>query len=159
MRCSPVACCLTLAVSLAVPATLRAEIDPYAAARAEVRRELELAKRESRYYWQIEYPRQRRELGAAIELTELEIKRHKALLREYRPFNRFSVGNPLSLTIADLDICLRDAELRLNELRHERNNLVRFHSDEARLRDLRVIEARRRLIDLEGGELIEISLP
>jgi hypothetical protein len=159
MQNSPVVCCLAVAVVYVTPTTLRAEIDQYAAARAEVRLELELAKRESRYYWQIEYPRERRLLNAAIELTEAEIRRHRALWREYRSFNRYSVGNPLSLSVADLEICLLDAELRLDELRHERNNLVRFHSDEARLRDLRVVDARRRLIELEGGELIEIGTP
>ena len=159
MRCSPVVCCLALAAVYAMPSTLRAQVDENSTARAAARFELELAKRDSRYYWQIEYPRERRDLNAAIALTEAEIKRHKALWREYRPFNRFSVGNPLSLTIADLEICLLDAELRLNELRHQRNNLVRFHSDEARLRDLRVVEARRRLIELEGGEVIEIGTP
>jgi hypothetical protein len=150
---------LALVVVGAAPASLRAEVDPYAAARADARRDLQFALMDSRYYWQIEYPRQRRELQAAIELTEAEIEWQRALLREYRPFNRFSVGNPLSLTFKDLEICLRDAELRLNELRYERNNLVRFHSDEARLRDLKVLEARRRVIEIEGGEVIEISVP
>lgn len=159
MRFSPAACCLALVVVGAAPASLRAEVDPYAAARADARRDLQFALMDSRYYWQIEYPRERRLLNAAIELTEAEIRRHRALWREYRSFNRYSVGNPLSLSVADLEICLLDAELRLDELRHERNNLVRFHSDEARLRDLRVVDARRRLIELEGGELIEIGTP
>jgi hypothetical protein len=150
---------LALAAACLMPTGLQAQVDDYAAALTHARIELELAKRESRYYWQIEYPRQRRELNAAIELTEAEIHRHKTLLREYRPFHRFSYGNPLTLTIEDLRICLREAELRLNELRHERNNLVRFHSDEARLRDLRVMAARHRMIELQGGAVIAISLP
>ena len=54
-------------------------------------------------------------------------------LREYEPFSLFYTGQPLFLPAQDLRICVREAELRLEALRDERNNLVRFHSDEGRL--------------------------
>jgi hypothetical protein len=158
MRSSLITCCFALAAA-AMPSLVRAENESFDTARAEARRELQLAKLDSRHYWQVEYPRMRHDLNAAIRLTEAEIRRHKALLREYRPFSRFPVGHPLTATIHDLEICLLDAQLRLDALRQERNFLVRFHSDEARLYDLRIVEARRRVIALEGGEVIEISQP
>jgi len=130
------------------------EVDPFELAAA--RRELAIAKLEARHYWQVEYPRRRRELNAAIELTDLEIRAMKRTLREYDPFNRFYTGQPLFLPAQDLRICIRDAELRLDALRAERNNLVRFHSDEGRLLDLRVAEARQRVVALEGGGYIEL---
>jgi hypothetical protein len=157
MRFSPIVLLLTFTAAGFTTSDSFGEDNSYAAARAHARRDLQLAKLDSRYYWQIEYPRQRRALHAAIRLTEAEIRCQKLLLREYQPFNRYSVGNPLSLTINDLEICLLEAELRLDELRQERNNLVRFHSDDARLLDLEVLEARRRVIELEGGGVIEIS--
>ena len=42
--------------------------------RADVRRDLAIAKAEASYYWQVEYPQQQRDLNAAIELTDAEIK-------------------------------------------------------------------------------------
>jgi hypothetical protein len=128
-----------------------------AAVRAEVRCELAAAKAAARYYWQVDYPQQQCDLNAAIELTELEIRATKNQLHQYEPFDHFSYGAPLYMPIQGMRICLREAELRLDRLRNERNNLIRFHSDQAYLLDQRVAEIRARLVELEGGEAIEIG--
>ena len=91
---------------------------------------------ELRNYWQVEYPRQQRHLNAAIELTEAEIRNYEERLREYQPFNRFSTGQPFLVTLQELRMCLREAELRLRDLWAERNALLRFHADEWRLLEM-----------------------
>ena len=63
------------------------------------------------------------------------------------------------MPIQGMRICLREAELRQDRLRQQRNALIRFHSDQGYLLDQRVAEIRARLVELEGGEVIEIGLP
>lgn len=149
MRFSPslismaiVAACLPHAFAIAQETSVASE-------RIRARRELELAKIDLRHYWQVEYPRQQRHLNAAIELTRLEICDLQERLREYRPFTRFSTGDPFMVTIQNTRMCLRDAELRLRDLWAERNALVRYHSDQYRELELRVHEARLRVVELE----------
>jgi hypothetical protein len=129
------------------------------AARAEARCELAAAKAAARYYWQVDYPQRQSDLNAAIELTEMEVKAYKLQFRQYEPFNQFSIGGPLYMPIQQMNICMREAELRLDRLRQQRNALIRFHSDQGYLLDQRVAAARARLIELEGGEVIEIGAP
>jgi hypothetical protein len=102
-----------------------------------------------RHYWQVDYPRQQRNLNAAIELTKCEIRDLQFRLRQYQPFTRFSTGDPFMVTIQNTEMCLREAEFRLRELWAERNALVRYHSDQYRELELRVHEARLRVIELE----------
>jgi hypothetical protein len=134
-----------------------AQVDANSAEMAAARRELAVAKIEANHYWQVEYPRRRRELNAEITFVDAELRAMKELLREYGPFSRFSTGQPLFLPIQDLKLCILDAELRLRALRDERINLVRFHSEEGQLLDLRVADARARLVALEGGGVIEFE--
>jgi hypothetical protein len=125
--------------------------------RRAARRELELAKMDLRHYWQVEYPRQQRHLNAAVELTRLEIRDLELRLREYRPYTRFSTGDPFMITIQNTRMCLREAELRLRDLWAERNALVRFHSDRWRELEMRVHEARLRVRELEPAEEPAVS--
>jgi hypothetical protein len=120
--------------------------------RAALRRELESANLELRHYLQVEFPRMRRQLDAQIQLTEAEVRVLQARLREYRPFNKFSTGNPLSVTIQHTQMCLLDAELRLADLRAERNNMIRFRSDQWRVLEMRAFDVRMRLAELERTE-------
>ena len=108
----------------------RAEFSP--AERTAARRDLEQAKIELRHYWIVEYPRQRRQINAAIDLTYTEIRNLREQLRAYGPFNRFSTGQPFLLTMQRVRMCLQVAELRLSDLQAERNALMRFHPDEFR---------------------------
>ena len=138
-----------------------AQDETYAEERAAARRELLLAKLELRHYWQIEYPRMRRHLQAQIDLTNAEIRNYKERLREYEPFDRFTVGRPLFVTIQELRMCLLDAEHRLRDLWAERNALIRFHSDDWRLLEMNVHEARLRVAAIEAAHeaVAESELP
>jgi hypothetical protein len=130
-----------------LPAQESVESDRFAA-----RRDLEFAKIDLRHYLQVEYPRQKRHLDAQIQLTEAEVRTLRDRLREYRPFNKFSTGGALVYAIQDVRMCLLDAELRLDDLRAERSHLIRFHSDQWRLLEMRAFEARARVAELERSE-------
>jgi hypothetical protein len=121
-------------------------------ARIAARQELLQAKIDLQNYWQIEYPRQRRELNLAIELTQAEIKGAEEQQEALRPFTRFTIGEPFPLTIANLRVCRKAAELRLNNLQAERNSLIRFHGDDFRILEMRVQAARQRVADLEAND-------
>jgi len=158
MKFSLAICCMTItAMSLAVQA--RAQDQPSMQARVAARHELEMAKIELRNYWQIEYPRQRRALNAAIELTEAEIKVYEERLNAYRPFTRFTIGEPLLVTIQDLQMCLKESELRLKDLQAERANLIRFHGDDFRALEIRVQQARLRVAELEANDVVVAQPP
>jgi len=149
MRFSPAAICLAIGLLGLLPSSLLAQNDSYYEERAVARRELELAKMELRHYVQVEYPRLRRHLDAEIRLTQAEIRNYKARLHEYRPFDRFSTGSPFTITLQELRMCLLAAELRLRDLWAERNALVRYHSDEWRVLEMVVYEARLRVAAIE----------
>ena len=150
MRFSPTILLSAIAIFSLNVSPAHAQEVPDPAARMTARRDLELAKMELRHYWQVEYPRQQRHLNAAIELTEAEIRDYRERLHAYRPFDRFSLGQPFLVTLQELRMCLRDAELRLRDLWAERNALVRFHSDDWRFLEMKVYEARLRVAELEA---------
>lgn len=118
-------------------------------ARVAARRDLEWAKMELRHFWQVEYPRQERQLNSAIELTGIEVRNLRDRLRSYESYSRFNSGSSFSLAIQNQQLCLREAELRLRDLWAERNALVRYKSDQRRALEMRVQEARMRVAALE----------
>jgi len=124
-------------------------------ARIAARQELALAKLDLQNYWQIEYPRLRREINLAIELTKAEIEGNQEQQESLRPFTRFSIGEPFPLTIANLRVCRTSAELRLNDLEAERNMLIRFRGDQFRILEMRVQAARQRVAELEAIDNVE----
>ena len=152
MRFSPSMICLSIVTGCWPATALFAQEMSVVSARMSARRDLELAKLELRHYWQVEYPRQQRHLNAGIELTSAEIRNFQVRLRAYRPFSRFSTGDPFMFTIQETQMCLREAELRLRDLWAERNALVRFHSDQWRVLELQVHEARLRVVELEPAD-------
>jgi hypothetical protein len=155
MRFSFFSAALAIVAALSSLNPAFAEVDASAEERAAARRELDEAKRELLYYWQVEYPRIRRELNAAIELTEQEIRDYQVQLRAYRPYTRFSTGQPFMLTLQKLRMCLREAELRLDDLRAERNALVRFRTADWNVLEARVREARFRVAALESPNVAQ----
>lgn len=156
MRYSPVAIYLAIFV-LSCGSVVSAQEGASLQARMAARRDLERAKTDLRFYWQVEYPRQRRELDAAIQLTRLEIEDNERLLREYRPFTHFSIGNPFPIAVRELRACIVAGQIRLNDLLAEHNALVRFHSDDFRALEAQVYEARLRVLELEPAD--EASAP
>jgi hypothetical protein len=121
-------------------------------ARITARQDLELAKLDLQNYWQVEYPRHRRELNSAIELADEEIRGIEEQQNVLRPFTRFTLDEPFPLTWAELRVCRKAAEIRLNNLLAERNNLIRFHGDQFRILELRVQAARQRVAELEAND-------
>lgn len=116
------------------------------------RRNLELAKRDLRFYLEVEYPRQQRHLSRLMELTRQEISDLQWRLRQYQPFSRFSINDPFMTTIQNTQMCLREAEFRLRNLIAEKVTLNRCHIDTWRDLELRVQQARLRVLELETPE-------
>ncbi len=116
------------------------------------RRNLELAKRDLRFYLDVEYPRQQRHLSQLMELTRQEISDLQWRLRQYQPFSRFSINDPFMTTIQNTQMCLREAEFRLRNLIAEKVTLNRYHIDIWRDLELRVQQARLQVLELETLE-------
>ncbi len=153
MRLCTAFCCL-IAVVMCVASSAHAQDDASLQARIAARYDLARAKLELRDYWQIEYPRQQRELDAAIDLTETELENNKALLRDYRPFTQFTLDEPFPITVRNLQFCIKDCELRLKNLRADRNALLRFHDDRFHMLEMNVVAARLRVAQLEANDAI-----
>jgi hypothetical protein len=153
MRFSPAIFVLAIAATSAV-SIASAQQDASLQMRIAARRELSVAKNNLRFYWQVDYPQQRRNIDAAIELTRMELKNLNTQLREFRPFTQFSIGQPFPLTVRSLQMCIKSTELRLDNLLAERNALVRFHSDEYDQFAYEVYEARQRVLDLEPADTV-----
>ncbi len=152
MKVSPAVCSLAVAAICSV--TSAHAQDSAWQARIAARQELALAKLDLQNYWQVEYPRQQRDLNMAIELTQAEIQGYEEQQEAFRPFTRFTIGEPFPLTIANLRVCRKAAEIRLNNLQAERNTLIRFHADQFRILEVRVQVARQRVADLEVNDVI-----
>jgi hypothetical protein len=146
-----------LILLVVAPTAALAQDDAVLAERNAARRALEMAKIELRLYLQVEHPREVRRLDAQIKLTEAEIEAYEERLREYRSVDKFSTGRPLLVTLQDVRLCLLELQLRLRDLRAERQAMIRFHSDQWRLMELQVHEARMRVVDLERGD--ELPVP
>jgi hypothetical protein len=131
--------------------------DGLSAERACARRDLAVAKAEARHYWQVEYPQQLQDLNAALDLTDAEISAARAQWRQYELSDQSSVYQPVLLPLYGMQGCLLDAELRRDRLRQQRDDLIRFHSYNEYMLQQRVADIRARLVELEGGETIEIS--
>ncbi len=141
-----------VAIAVLVPSSSLHAQDPSLRARLAARRDLERAKTDLLYYWQVDYPRKCRELDATIEITRTEIDDNRSLLREYQSFNAFAIGEPFPITIRNIQLCIRTGELRLNDLLAERNALIRFHGDEFQSLSNRVYEARLRVAEVDAEE-------
>jgi hypothetical protein len=150
MRLPSLPLCFAIAAQF-VPTQVLADETNLLSERVTARRELEVAVMELRNYLQVEYPRKQRHLNAAIELTEAEIHDYQVQLREWEPFSRFSIGDPFLITVQNVRMCLREAELRLRDLWAERNALMRFHSDQWRLLEWNVFDARVRVAQIEAA--------
>jgi hypothetical protein len=156
MKFSPAVCSLVIVTNCFI-ASVQAEDQVSLQARMAAREELILAKLDLQNYWQVEYPRQRRELNMAIELTQAEIDGNREQQESLRPFTRFSIGEPFPLTVANLRVCGKAAEIRLSNLQAERNALVRFHSDDFRILEMRVQAARQRVAELEANDELAVT--
>ncbi len=158
MRFSSLILAVVIAATSSAADSAETQNDPHQAELAAARRALAVAKIEARYYWQVEYQRERRELNASIEFTDAEVQTLRQQLRTLAPFHPFAYGQEPWYGLRDAKLCLKDAEVRLRALIDERNNLVRFHSDHLALLELKVAEARALVVALEGGGEIELGV-
>jgi hypothetical protein len=141
-----------VAIAALVPSSILQGQDSSLRTRLAARRDLERAKTDLLYYWQVDYPRKCRELDAAIEITRTEIDDNRSLLREYQPFSGFSIGEPFPITTRNIQLCIRTGELRLSDLLAERSVLMRFHGDEFQTLSSRIYEARLRVAEADEAE-------
>ncbi len=124
---------------------------------AAARRALAAAKIEARLYSQVEYQCQKRELDAAIRISDEEVRTMRRQLRAYGPFHAFAYGQQPNFEYRNARLFLVEAETRRRLLIAERNDLARSRTDQMALENLNVAAARARLIDLAGGGVIELN--
>ncbi len=160
MRFSPRTCCLAILIGIFTTPSAQADNGVCITAREAARRALVEAKIELRLYQRVEYPRERRRLDAEIKLTQAEVDIYRERQRDYRAYERASNGGAFKKPGQDVRLCLLEAELRLKNLQAERNALIRFHSDRARLLELKVYDARMLVIEMERAlEAEELPAP
>ena len=123
-----------------------------AAAIEAARRDVEIAELELRRYLVVEYPASRKQLESQIAMAYAEIKSNRLLVREYERMSRGKTSQPFLVTLEDARLALLAAELRYDELRDQKSNLEKFHSDQCRLYELRVAAARQRLRSLLAAD-------
>src|SRR5688500_13005217 len=100
---------------------------------ADARRDLEIAKINHRFFWHVERPRTRRDLDAAIRLTQAEVDILGERMRHYRTIDEFRNHRPLLETLQAAEFAQLEAELRLKDLWGERAALRRTFGDRCRL--------------------------
>lgn len=108
----------------------------------DTQRRVEIAALRLRLYENVEHPAEVRRMKSELKLAEAEVASLERLLREYRPFDKFSTGRPLVLTIESTRLALLRAELRRDNLRADLNADQRSHFDRLRLLKLELEEAR-----------------
>lgn len=141
-----------------LPSAAFADVAPYRAELAAARRELAATKIEARLYRNSEYECARRELNAEVQLADAEVRTLRREFRRFGPFNSFAYGQQPAFGYRNAKLCLAEAEVRRRLLIEERNNLHRLHTDQLALLQLRVADARARVVELEGGGLIELDV-
>jgi hypothetical protein len=141
-----------------IPTVATANDVAYEAEVAAARRDLAAAKIEARLYEHAEFECARRELNAEIRLSDAELRTLRREFRRYGPFNAFAYGQQPAWGYRNAKLCLAEAEVRRRLLIEERNSLHRVHTDQLALMELRVADARARLVELQGGGMIELDV-
>ena len=158
MRCKSLLLALSGLAALMAPTVALAQSEASPAELAAARRDLAAAKLEARIYSQEEYRCQKRELNAAIEVADEEVRTMQEQLRRYGPFHAFAYGQQPSFEYRNSRLCLADAQARRRLLIDERNDLVHSYDDRLALLNLNVSAARARLVELSGGGVIELDV-
>ncbi len=135
-----------------------AQTDSHPAELAAARRALAAAKIEARHYWQVDYQCERRELDAAIRVSDEEVRTMRRQLRSFGQFHPFAYGQQPAFAYRNARLCLAEAEAGRRLLIDQRNDLVRSHADQLALLELSVAEARARVVELAGGGVIELNV-
>lgn len=146
-----------LAASIACCGTASAQRIASDAEIAAARRELAAAKLEAQLFWNTEYECARRDLNAAIRVSDEEVRTMRRQLKYFGPFNPYAYGQLPEFHYRNAKLFLAEAEARRNLLISERNNLRRTYANQFALLQLNVAAARDRLVELSGGGTIELS--
>lgn len=157
MRFSPAVTLSASCLLLAASTFTTAQADPYLTAVADAQRAVQCAQQELLLYRQVEFPRQVRQLNAAIELTKAEIDILRRRLREYAPFDKFQTGKPLVVTTDATRLHLLDARQRLADLEAERAVLYRYRGAQFRLLAHNMRQAQARVAALSDGEFVIVE--
>lgn len=99
--------------------------------------EAEIRDLEWRLYERVEFPTRIRRIESELKIGEARLKSLEKLLAEYQSFQKFSTGNPLTLTVEDTRLQILELKVRIDDLREERSLLERYKSDQRRLFELR----------------------
>ncbi len=159
MRCfSPIVVAIVVAACCSAPGSAFAQMEASPAEVAAARRALAAAKIEARHVRQVEYQCELRELNAAIEVADEEVRTMRRQLRSYGSFHPFAYGQQPAFAYRNARICLAEAEARYRLLVDKRANLGRAYADKLALSQLDVAAARERLVELEGGGVIELEV-
>lgn len=122
------------------------------------RRDVAAAKLEAQQITQLDFQCRRRELNAAIRVSDEELRTLRRDLRRYGPFHAFAYGQLPTFQYRNLRLCIADADARRRLLIAERNDLQRAYNNEVALLNLNVAAARARLVELSGGGTIELDV-
>lgn len=142
-------------VGVFVAASSAGAAESLEAAVAKTRRELESLKIQLRLYRQVEYPRQLRELDAAIRLTQAEIDVLEDRVRDYKRAKDTRSPGLRRESLEKAELSLLEAQLRLNNFVQERLAVRRSFSDCCRLAELEIAAVRARLAELERLRLAD----
>lgn len=122
------------------------------------RRDVAAARLEVQQATQLDFQCRRRELDAAIHVSDEEVRTLRRDLRRYGPFHAFAYGQLPTFQYRNLRLCIADADARRRLLIAERNDLNRAYNNEVALLNLNVAAARARLVELSGGGAIELDV-
>jgi hypothetical protein len=102
-----------------------------------VDRDADIRALEYRLYDRVDFPLRLRRIDNEITLAEARQKSLEKLLKEYQSFQKFSIGNPLTLTVEDTKLQLLELKLQIESLREERSLMHRYKDEQRRLFELR----------------------
>jgi len=149
---------LLVAIATVFPSATLAQHEASDAEIAAARRELAAAKLEARICRQEEYTAARRELNAEIRVADEEVRTMRRNLKYFGPFNPYAYGQLPAFHYRNARLFLAEADARRRQLIDERNDLSRTFGDKYALHQLKVDAARARLVELEGGGVIELNV-
>lgn len=110
-----------------------------------LQRALEVATLNQRLYRHLDHPARVRELRSEIEFAEARLESLRTLRREYEPFTRWRVGNPLAVSAEQNRLAILREERHLRTLRQVYAEEHRLHGYRLRLHAQAVAHASQRL--------------
>lgn len=98
--------------------------------------EAELRDLHWRLYERVDFPLRLRRIDSLLKVEEARLKSLEKMLAEYQSFQKFSTGNPLTLTVQDTELQILETKTQIDDLREERRLLERYKGEQRRLFEL-----------------------